>query len=269
MAVAQALAAVLLLGVLRSAIGAPACVGSSTQFFGAPWDASLVDAEQESDYKLWGELVGAAVLFNQNSGCVQAVQGTYGPQVPATSTLGLQASPGSGTVLREELQLEDGEVFDYVEYKAHNCIAYLKLTTSNGRSLAVGDADAELSLQSNRPAAGSYLGFFKATLEPLDAESAAAAAAPVPTEGTTPLLGSGALKQLQLVWVRDCATVPANEEVADPVAPAVSAPAAAAAEQHAELHVPEDVPAVAAGAAAADTDALSPTWGDQAVMRSL
>jgi hypothetical protein len=122
----------------------------------------------------------------------------------------------------------------------------------------VGNADAELSLQSHRPAAGSYLGFFKATLAPLNAESAAAAAAQVPTEGTTPLLGSGALKQLQLVWVRDCATVGANEEPADPVAPAVSAPVAA------ELHMPEDVPAAAAGAAAADTDALSPTWGDHA-----
>jgi hypothetical protein len=141
-----------------------------------------------------------------------------------------------------------------------SCIRYLKLSTNKGRALAVGDADAELSLQSNRPAAGSYLGFFKATLAPLTAESAAAAAAPVPTEGTTPLLGKGALKQLQLVWVRDCATVPANEEPADPVAPAVSAPAAA--EQHAELHVPEDVQAAAPGAAAADTDALSPTWGD-------
>jgi hypothetical protein len=141
-----------------------------------------------------------------------------------------------------------------------SCIAYLKLTTSEGRALAVGNADAELSLQSHRPAAGSYLGFFKATLEPLSAESAAAAAAPVPTEGTTPLQGSGALKQLQLVWVRDCATVGANEEPADPVAPALSAPVAV--EQHAEVHMPEDVPAAAAGAAAADTDALSPTWGD-------
>jgi hypothetical protein len=93
-------------------------VDSSTQFFGAPWHASLVDAEQESDYKLWGDLVGAAVLFNKDTGCVQAVQGTYGPQVPSTSTLGLKARGSSGSVLREELQLAAGEVFDYVEYKA-------------------------------------------------------------------------------------------------------------------------------------------------------
>jgi hypothetical protein len=136
---------------------------------------------------------------------------------------------------------------------------YLKLATNKGRALAVGNPDAELSLQSNRPAAGSYLGFFKATLEPPSAE-AAAAAAPVPTEGSTPLRGKGALKQLQLVWVRDCASIPATEEPADPVSPALSA--SAAAEQHAELHMPEDVPAAAPGAAAADTDALSPTWGD-------
>jgi hypothetical protein len=97
--------------------GAPACVDSSTQFFGAPWDASLVDAEQESDYKLWGDLVGAAVLYNKETGCVQAVQGTYGPEVPSTSTLGLKARGSS--VLREELTLEAGEVIDYVEYKAH------------------------------------------------------------------------------------------------------------------------------------------------------
>jgi hypothetical protein len=93
-------------------------VDSSTQFFGAPWDASLVDAEQESDYKMWGEMVGAALLFNKEAGCVQAVQGTYGPEVPSSSTLGLKASASSGTVLRKELQLADGEVFDFVEYKA-------------------------------------------------------------------------------------------------------------------------------------------------------
>jgi hypothetical protein len=94
-------------------------VDSSTQFFGAPWDASLVDAEQESDYKLWGDLVGAALLYNKETGCVQAVQGTYGPEVPSSSTLGLKAKgSSSGSVLRDELQLEAGEVFDYVEYKA-------------------------------------------------------------------------------------------------------------------------------------------------------
>jgi hypothetical protein len=93
-------------------------VDSSTQFFGAPWDASFVDAEQESDYKLWGELVGAALLFNKDTGCVQAVQGTYGPEVPSSSLLGLKASSSSSNVLRKELQLAAGEVFDYVEYKA-------------------------------------------------------------------------------------------------------------------------------------------------------
>uniref|UniRef100_A0A383V765 Uncharacterized protein n=1 Tax=Tetradesmus obliquus TaxID=3088 RepID=A0A383V765_TETOB len=261
MAMAKALAAVLLLGVVQSAIGAPDCVDSSTQFFGAPWHASLVDAEQESDYKLWGPLAGAGLLYNKEARCVQAVQGTYGPEVPSTATLGLKASgSSSGAVLKKELSLAAGEVFDYVEYKADSCIRFLQLTTNKGRSLAVGDAAAELSLQSHRPAPGAFLGFFKATLAPEDAASAAAAAAPVPTEGSTPLLGKGALKQLQLVWVRDCATVGANAEPADPVAPALPAPNTL--EQQPELHVPADVPAAAPGAAAADTDALSPTWGD-------
>ncbi|WIA22525.1 hypothetical protein OEZ86_009517 [Tetradesmus obliquus] len=261
MAMAKALAAVLLLGVVHSAIGASDCVDSSTQFFGAPWHASLVDAEQESDYKLWGALAGAGLLYNKEARCVQAVQGTYGPEVPSTATLGLQASgSSSGAVLKKELSLAAGEVFDYVEYKADSCIRFLQLTTNKGRSLAVGDAAAELSLQSHRPAPGAFLGFFKATLAPQDAASAAAAAAPVPTEGSTPLLGKGALKQLQLVWVRDCATVGANAEPADPVAPALPAPNTL--EQQPELHVPADVPAAAPGAAAADTDALSPTWGD-------
>eukprot|EP00883_Tetradesmus_obliquus_P002450 jgi/Sobl393_1/1262/SZX77170.1 len=262
MAMAKALAAVLLLGVVQLAIGAPDCVDSSTQFFGAPWDASLVDAGQESDYKLWGALAGAGLLYNKEARCVQSVRGTYGPEVPSAATLGLQSNgSSSGAVLKKELALGAGEVFDYVEYKADSCIRFLQLTTNKGRSLAVGDATAELSLHSHRPAPGAFLGFFKATLAPHDAESAAASAAPpVPTEGNTPLLGKGALKQLQLVWVRDCATVGANAEPADPVAPALPAPNTL--EQQPELHVPADVPAAAPGAAAADTDALSPTWGD-------
>ncbi|KAF8063665.1 hypothetical protein HT031_003520 [Scenedesmus sp. PABB004] len=251
----------LLLGIASSVTGDPGCVDSSTTMFGAPWLASFTGVEQESTWKLAGALSGVTLYHDPATGCVAGLAARYGGGAPALL--------GQGAPLpAESLELGPDEVVVGVDYKITQCIAFLRLTTSTGRTVAVGDADLDVPLQvhgrardcgsgdgghraarsahdpsatprqGNKPAAGAAVGFFKAHVE-------------------------GPLQQLQVVWVRPCQGAPAT--VDDLVAPAAGA-AAAAMELAAPVvlpGVPSDAHRIAqvkpdAAAAAVDAAAAAP-----------
>lgn len=98
---------------------------------------------------------------------------------------------------------------------ACSCIEYMNFITNTGKILAIGNAEAPESLQSSRPADGSYLGFFKGTIDP----------------ATTVTEESGRavpLQQLQLVWVSSvCSGTHAAEQSVIPAAAGVDVTATA------------------------------------------
>ncbi|KAF8059416.1 hypothetical protein HT031_005221 [Scenedesmus sp. PABB004] len=90
-----------------------------------------------------GPLVQVSLYFSKPSGCLRGAKVAFSSATgaPLPGMLGVSANTTEAA-----LKMHPGEAVTKAEYKAGKCIEYVKLTTSAGRSLAVGSASSPAPL---------------------------------------------------------------------------------------------------------------------------
>ncbi|KAF8063666.1 Prx [Scenedesmus sp. PABB004] len=179
--------AALLLAVLALATGSPSCEvrESSSVMFGSPWSPNNPYYVQEAAWKNLGNMTKLNLYYDEARRCIVGVKPTFGWQAANARRLGVEKA-GGAALHEKDIALSPGESIVKVEYKFGSCVTYLRLVTSAGRALAVGDPDAPGPLQSSGPeagGAGGWLAYFKGY-----------------THGPNTDAATGPLEQLQLVW---------------------------------------------------------------------
>ncbi|WIA36109.1 hypothetical protein OEZ86_007459 [Tetradesmus obliquus] len=123
-----------------------------------------------------GHIKQISLYFNKASGCVRGAKAAFGP-LPTPGMIG-----SSANTTEVALKLKDGEHVTKAEFKAKQCIGYLKLSTNTGRSISVGSASAPGSMaQSAANKTGGHLVALRGFQSTADGKP-------------------GPLQQLQFVW---------------------------------------------------------------------
>ncbi|KAI8463025.1 MAG: hypothetical protein J3K34DRAFT_445591 [Monoraphidium minutum] len=194
-------------------------VTGSTVFYGIKQDKPLKYMDMTQAWKKFGPLTKINLYYSYNYGCLQGAKMTYGYDARNAQMLGIQKN-----LAEVDLALAPYEGVTKVELReaaGSKCIEWIKLTSSKGKSVVIGNGKSGQPIQTATATKGGFLATVRGYEDYMKGQA----------------VTKGGLQQLQFVWgvaVCPAATKPKPAPVPKPV------PAAPVPEP---VPVPEPTPA--------------------------